>query len=114
MGISLDPVKEMPELFTPQAFITTDHDNNQITAFHPGAMMRSYENHVREVPGVSIGIVSPDGYEGMLQNAKECAEGGITVIFDTGQAMPLVNRGESREEGGVGKEGGRKGRAQWR
>src|SRR3546814_3693018 len=65
LEISLDHVKEIPELFTPQAFITTDHDNNQITAFHPGAMMRSYENHVRDVPGVSIGIVSPDGYEGM-------------------------------------------------
>src|SRR3546814_4467016 len=61
LEISLDHVKEIPELFTPQAFITTDHDNNQITAFHPGAMLRSYENHVRDVPGVSIGIVSPDG-----------------------------------------------------
>src|SRR3546814_10807535 len=74
LEISLDHVKEIPELFTPQAFITTDHDNNQITAFQPGAMMRSYENHVRDVPGVSIGIVSPDGYEGMLQDAKEFAE----------------------------------------
>ena len=66
--------RKSPELFTPQAFITTDLDNNQITAFHPGAMMRSYENHVRDVAGVTIGIVSPDGREGMLQNAKEFAE----------------------------------------
>src|SRR5690606_20865242 len=66
-GITLDRVKVIDELFTPQAFITTDHDNNQITAFHPGAMMRSYENHVKDVPGVTIGIVSPDGYEGMIQ-----------------------------------------------
>src|SRR3546814_17785664 len=59
-------------------------------------MMRSYENHVRDVPGVSIGIVSPDGYEGMLQNAKEFAEGGIPFIFDPGQAMPLFNGEELR------------------
>ena len=94
--IPLDRVKVIDELFTPQAFITTDHDNNQITAFHPGAMMRSYENHVRDVPNVSIGIVSPDGYEGMIQNAREFAEAGIPFIFDPGQAMPLFNGEELR------------------
>src|SRR5690606_28878200 len=92
----LEHVKVIDELFTPQAFITTDHDNNQITAFHPGAMMRSYENHVRAVPGVTIGIVSPDGYEGMIQNANEFAEAGIPFIFDPGQAMPLFNGEELR------------------
>jgi adenosine kinase len=96
MEINLSQVKEIQELFTPQAFITTDHDNNQITAFHPGAMMRSYENHVKNVPGVSFGIVSPDGREGMLQNAKEFAETGIPFIFDPGQAMPLFNGEELR------------------
>ena len=95
-GITLDRVKVIDELFTPQAFITTDHDNNQITAFHPGAMMRSHENHVKDVPGVTIGIVSPDGYEGMLQNAREFAEAGIPFIFDPGQAMPLFNGEELR------------------
>ena len=95
--IPLDRVKVIDELFTPQAFITTDHDNNQITAFHPGAMMRSYENHVKDVPGVTIGIVSPDGYEGMLQNAKEFSAGGIPFIFDPGQAMPLFNGAELRD-----------------
>ena len=95
-GITLDHVKAIDELFTPQAFITTDLDNNQITAFHPGAMMRSYENHVRDVPGVTIGIVSPDGYEGMLQNAKEFHQAGIPFIFDPGQAMPLFNGEELR------------------
>ncbi len=96
MAINLDHVKEIPELFTPQAFITTDHDNNQITAFHPGAMMRSYENHVKDVSGVTFGIVSPDGREGMLQNSKEFAESGIPFIFDPGQAMPLFNGEELR------------------
>ena len=95
-GINLSQVKEIEELFTPQAFITTDHDNNQITAFHPGAMMRSYENHVRDVPGVTFGIVGPDGYEAMLQNSREFAELGIPFIFDPGQAMPLFNGEELR------------------
>ena len=93
-GINMDHVKELPDLFTAQAFITTDLDDNQITAFHPGAMMRSYENHVRDVPGVELGIVGPDGYEAMLQNSREFAELGIPFIFDPGQAMPLFNGGE--------------------
>ncbi len=89
--IPLDWVKEICDLFTAQAFITTDLDDNQITAFHPGAMMRSYENHVRDVPGVKFGIVGPDGYEAMLQNSQEFSECGIPFIFDPGQAMPLFN-----------------------
>jgi len=93
-GICLDHVKEIPDLFTAQAFITTDLDDNQITAFHPGAMMRSYENHVRDVADVKFGIVGPDGYEAMLQNAREFAELGIPFIFDPGQAMPLYNGAE--------------------
>ena len=96
-GITLDRIKVIEELFTPQAFITTDHDNNQITAFHPGAMMRSYENHVKDVPNISFGIVSPDGRDGMLQNAKEFADVGIPFIFDPGQAMPLFNGAELRD-----------------
>src|SRR5690606_30458461 len=94
--IRLDQVKVIEELFTPQAFITTDLDNNQITAFHPGAMMRSHENHVRDVPGIAFGIVSPDGRDGMLQNAAEFREAGIPFIFDPGQAMPLFNGEELR------------------
>ncbi len=96
-GISLDHVKVIEDLFTAQAFITTDLDDNQITAFHPGAMMRSYENHVRDVPGVKFGIVGPDGYEAMLQNSREFAELGIPFIFDPGQAMPLFNGEELRQ-----------------
>lgn len=96
LGLSREHVRPVANSYTAQAFITTDLDDNQITAFHPGAMMRSYENHVRDVPGVTIGIVSPDGYEGMLQNAKEFAEAGIPFIFDPGQAMPLFNGEELR------------------
>src|SRR5690606_28124834 len=94
--IDLSRVRVIEEQFTPQAFITTDLDNNQITAFHPGAMMRRHENHVKDVPGVTFGIVSPDSYEGMLQNAREFAECGIPFIFDPGQAMPLFNGEELR------------------
>ena len=95
-GINLSQVKVIDELFTPQAFITTDHDNNQITAFHPGAMARSHENHVKDVPGVSLGLVGPDGRDGMLQNAVEFGEMGVPFIFDPGQAMPLFNGQELR------------------
>ena len=94
--IRLDRILVIDELFTPQAFITTDLDNNQITAFHPGAMMRSHENHVRDVPGITFGIVGPDGRDGMLQNATEFAAAGIPFIFDPGQAMPLFNGEELR------------------
>ena len=95
-GIDMSQVKVIEELFTPQAFITTDHDNNQITAFHPGAMARSHENHVKDVPGVSLGLVGPDGRDGMLQNAVEFGEMGVPFIFDPGQAMPLFNGQELR------------------
>ena len=95
-NIPLDQVKEIEGLYTAQAFITTDLDDNQITAFHPGAMMRSYENHVRDVPDVKFGIVGPDGYEAMLQNSREFAEGNIPFIFDPGQAMPLFKGDELR------------------
>ena len=95
-GIRLDCVRVFDDQFTPQCFITTDLDNNQITAFHPGAMSNSHANHVRDVAGVTFGIVAPDSYEGMLQNAREFAEGGIPFIFDPGQAMPLFNGEELR------------------
>ncbi len=94
--IRLDYVKEIEDLYTAQAFITTDLDDNQITAFHPGAMMRSYENHARDVTEAKFGIVSPDGREAMLQHAAEFAERGLPFIFDPGQAMPLFNGEEFR------------------
>jgi adenosine kinase len=95
-GIRLDQVKVIEDLYTAQAFITTDLDDNQITAFHPGAMMRSYENNVRDVEGITFGIVGPDGREAMLQNAEQFAERNIPFIFDPGQAMPLFSGEEFR------------------
>ncbi|MEO7199300.1 MAG: carbohydrate kinase family protein, partial [Dokdonella sp.] len=95
-GIDLRYVTQLDDLYTAQAFITTDLDDNQITAFHPGAMMRSYENHVRDVSEATFGIVAPDGREAMLQHAAEFAERSIPFIFDPGQAMPLFNGEEFR------------------
>ncbi len=95
-GIRLDHVSVFDDLFTPQCFITTDLDNNQITAFHPGAMLASHEHHVKDVEGVTFGIVAPDSREGMLQHSREFAEKGIPFIFDPGQAMPLFDGAEFR------------------
>ena len=97
LGISLEHVRELEQHFTAQAFITTDLDDNQITAFHPGAMMESHRNQVRNVPDVSFGIVAPDGKAAMIQHAQQFAERNIPFIFDPGQAMPLFNGQEFRQ-----------------
>ena len=82
-------VKKVADTYTAQAFITTDQDDNQITAFHPGAMDFSDEVRVSDAQGVTIGIVSPDGRQGMIDHARQFSEAGIPFIFDPGQAMPL-------------------------
>jgi adenosine kinase len=81
----------MPGEYTPQAFITTDIDDNQITAFHPGAMQHSYLNRVADTQGMRIGIVAPDGKAAMLQHSRDFVDCGIPHIFDPGQAMTLFN-----------------------
>ncbi|MBD8881957.1 MULTISPECIES: carbohydrate kinase family protein [Rhodanobacter] len=95
-GIALDRVRVFDDQFTPQCFITTDLDNNQITAFHPGAMSSAHDNHVREIPDIEFGIVAPDGREAMLQHVEEFAARGVPFIFDPGQAMPLFSGDEFR------------------
>ena len=89
-----DHVRRIPNAFTAQAFITTDLDDNQITAFHPGAMNHSHENHVPAAKDVKLGIVAPDGREGMLQHAREFHTAGIPFIFDPGQGLPMFNGDE--------------------
>ena len=84
-------VKVIDEAYTAQAFITTDLDDNQITAFHPGAMSFAHHNHIADAKGVTLGIVSPDGRDGMLQHAAQYTEAGIPFIFDPGQGMPMFN-----------------------
>ncbi|HEY5366169.1 MAG TPA: carbohydrate kinase family protein [Casimicrobiaceae bacterium] len=91
LGIGIDGVRDIDDLYTAQAFIITDLDDNQITAFHPGAMARSHDNRVTDVAGIGIGIVAPDGREGMLAHAAEFCAASIPFIFDPGQAMTLFS-----------------------
>jgi len=84
-------VRQVADTYTAQAFITTDLDDNQITAFHPGAMNHSHLNRVSDAADIALGIVAPDGRDGMLQHAAEFAEAGIPFVFDPGQGMPMFN-----------------------
>jgi adenosine kinase len=84
-------IRRIPGIFTAQAFITTDLADNQITAFHPGAMNFSHENHVADAKTASLGIVAPDGRDGMVQHAREFHEAGIPFMFDPGQGLPMFN-----------------------
>ena len=84
-------IKEIANSFTAQAFITTDMDDNQITAFHPGAMVESHQNSVKNAKDVTLAIIAPDGRDGMFQHAKECFEAGIPMMFDPGQGLPMFN-----------------------
>jgi len=90
-GIRADALREIGGTFTAQAYITTDQDDNQITAFHPGAMNHAHEIRVDEVADVSLGMVSPDGRRGMIEHAEQFAAAGIPFIFDPGQGMPLFD-----------------------
>ncbi len=91
LGLARTHVTHAEGSFTAQAFITTDLDDNQITAFHPGAMNFSHRNHVPDAKGVTLGIVAPDGRDGMLQHAREFRDAGIPFIFDPGQGLPMFN-----------------------
>ena len=90
LGLTRSHVRQVPGSFTAQAFITTDLDDNQITAFHPGAMSFSHLNKV-ETANARLGIVAPDGREGMMQHARDFAAAGVPFIFDPGQGMPMFN-----------------------
>ncbi len=92
LALNTQHVREVPNSFTAQAFITTDLDDNQITAFHPGAMTYSHQNKVSDVLGVQLGIVAPDGRDGMLQHAKEFHAAKIPFIFDPGQGLPMFGK----------------------
>ncbi|NJD08308.1 MAG: carbohydrate kinase family protein [Methylococcaceae bacterium] len=96
-GISQDFIRTVDEAFTGQAYITTDMDDNQITAFHPGAMSFSHLNEVPTDRGIRLGIVAPDGKEGMVQHARQFAAAGIPFIFDPGQGMPMFSGPELME-----------------
>lgn len=90
-GIDDSYVTEVDNTFTAQAYITTDLDDNQITAFHPGAMGFAHRNAIDKVDNVTLGIVSPDGREGMIEHAAQFAAANIPFIFDPGQGLPMFN-----------------------
>ena len=97
LDISTRYVRQVKGEYTPQAFITTDIDDNQITAFHPGAMRHSHLNRVADTEGIQIGIVAPDGKAAMIQHSRDFVAAGIPHIFDPGQGMPLFNGKELRQ-----------------
>jgi adenosine kinase len=95
-GIALGNLRHIADAFTAQAYITTDLDDNQITAFHPGAMNHSHLNRITDATGVQLGIVAPDGRQGMLEHAAQFSAAGIPFIFDPGQGLPMFNGEELR------------------
>jgi len=96
-NIDQQHIKTIDNTFTAQAFITTDLDDNQITAFHPGAMSESHLNKVADAANISIGIVSPDGKQGMMDHAEQFASANIPFIFDPGQGMPMFSGEELKQ-----------------
>jgi adenosine kinase len=97
LGISTRLFTRVPGEFTAQGFITTDLDDNQITAFHPGAMNHSHKNRVTRGLGARLAIIAPDGKEGMLQHARECAAAAVPFVFDPGQGLPMFSGDEISE-----------------
>ncbi len=90
-GISTEFVAQVADAYTAQAMIMTDRDNNQITAFHPGAMMQAHINTISARADIRIGIISPDGRDAMLQHAQQFKAAGIPFVFDPGQGLPMFN-----------------------
>jgi len=90
-GIDRSHVTTVDGTFTAQAFIVTDLDDNQINAFHPGAMSFSHRNKVSDAADVGLGIVSPDGRDGMIEHAEQFHTAGIPFIFDPGQGLPMFD-----------------------
>ena len=91
LDISRRCIRTIDDAYTAQAFITTDADSNQITAFHPGAMGSSHQNKVADAGKVKLAIVAPDGRDGMIEHAHDCAKLGIPFIFDPGQGLPMFS-----------------------
>jgi len=97
LGIGTAHLKQVAGQFTAQAFITTDLDDNQITAFHPGAMNHAHETHITRELGAAIATVAPDGKQGMQQHARARAAAGIPFVFDPGQGLAMFNGAELDE-----------------
>lgn len=94
LGIGTEFVRELPDTYTAQCYITTDLANNQITAFHPGAMQQAHLTKVEARSDIRLGIISPDGRDAMLQHAEQFKHAGIPFVFDPGQGLPMFNGDE--------------------
>ena len=90
-GISTEFVRVVDDLYTAQAMIMTDRDNNQITAFHPGAMMQAHVSRIEARSDIKLGMISPDGRDAMLQHAEQFKAAGIPFVFDPGQGLPMFD-----------------------
>ncbi|MEZ5645790.1 MAG: carbohydrate kinase family protein [Burkholderiaceae bacterium] len=97
MGVDTAHIGVTSESYTAQAMIMTDRDNNQITAFHPGAMSLAHENPVPAGQDIGLAIISPDGRDAMLSHARQLSEAGIPFVFDPGQGLPMFNGEELRQ-----------------
>ncbi len=93
-GAATDSVRKIPGTYTAQAIIITDRDNNQITAFHPGAMQSAHETAVPKDAGIDLAIIAPDGRDAMLQHAAQLEAAGIPFVFDPGQGLPMFDGAE--------------------
>jgi adenosine kinase len=96
LGVDTQHIVTVPDAYTAQAMIMTDRDNNQITAFHPGAMSFAHQNPVPDRKDLKLGIVAPDGREAMISHAAQLHEAGIAFVFDPGQGLPMFNGEELR------------------
>ena len=91
LGISTEFVRQVDDTYTAQAMIMTDLDNNQITAFHPGAMMQAHITRIAARSDIKLGIISPDGRDAMLQHAAQFRAADIPFVFDPGQGLPMFD-----------------------
>jgi adenosine kinase len=91
LGISTEFVREVPDSYTAQAMIMTDRDNNQITAFHPGAMMQAHITSIEKRADIKLAIISPDGRDAMVQHAEQLKAADIPFVFDPGQGLPMFD-----------------------
>jgi adenosine kinase len=94
LGISTRAIRTIPQAYTAQCFVTADLDNNQINAFHPGAMQFAHENNVADWKPLAVAIIAPDGREGMIKHARDCAANGVPFMFDPGQQLPMFSGDE--------------------
>jgi adenosine kinase len=94
LGVNTDYVRQVSDTYTAQAMIMTDRDNNQITAFHPGAMMQAHQTRIEAREDVKLGIIAPDGRDAMIEHAQQFKAAGIPFVFDPGQGLPMFDGAE--------------------